>query len=155
MKLYLVRHGDAIDPRTHPERPLSETGISEVESLGQHLESVGLVVPTILHSEYLRAKQTAERLAAHLGTTELRLHPKLAPGDPVAPVLEVVRHFEEDTMLVGHLPFMAHFASELLVRDSSRLDSIFNTATVMCIGIENGNAWLNWMLTPGILARKH
>ena len=48
-------------------RPLSEKGRSQAERLGRYLADIGFRTDTIVTSPKLRALQTAEIVAAHLG----------------------------------------------------------------------------------------
>ena len=43
-----------------------------------------------------------------------RYHPDMNPSDPVDPWLNRISGFAQDTMLVGHLPFMGILAAALL-----------------------------------------
>ena len=63
MKLYLVQHGEACAKEVNPERPLTEQGKEDVDRLGPFLKQAGIQVDRVIHSEKLRAIQTAERLA--------------------------------------------------------------------------------------------
>ena len=63
MRLYLVRHGDALSDSEDPKRPLSETGIEEAKKTGEFLKKAGEKPLKIIHSTKLRAKQTGEIIA--------------------------------------------------------------------------------------------
>jgi len=70
MQLYLVQHGASKSETEDPQRGLTEEGRRVVEHLAHHLAAVGVAVERIEHSEKLRARQTAEILAAALHPRE-------------------------------------------------------------------------------------
>jgi len=63
MKIYLVRHGDSVSMADDDRRPLSEKGIDEINQLVKLISPLHIRVKQILHSNKLRAKQTAEILS--------------------------------------------------------------------------------------------
>ena len=111
--------GMALAPRTvsveeevNPERPLSERGRNDVERLAQFLAASGMGVQRLYHSGKLRARQTAELLAARIGSVDaIEASPGLNPNDAVEPIAERIAAWREDTLLVGHLPFMARLVA--------------------------------------------
>jgi phosphohistidine phosphatase len=115
MKLYLVRHGDALAERENPSRPLSSAGRSEVERLTRWLIDAGVTVHEIRHSSKTRAAETArfiaEQIKPHGGIREVS---GLLPNDDFRRVAEDVAHEARDLMLVGHLPFMGLLGGTLL-----------------------------------------
>ena len=71
LKLWLARHGEAVDPdlaRSDFHRTLTETGRQQLTGLTRWL--IDRVEPPelILHSPLVRAQQTAETIAAEIGT---------------------------------------------------------------------------------------
>jgi len=68
MKLYLVRHADALPVGgkidRDAERPLSQTGLQEAALAGQALALLEPALDAVLVSPLLRARQTGERLSA-------------------------------------------------------------------------------------------
>jgi phosphohistidine phosphatase SixA len=71
MLLHLVRHAHAGDPEAwdgpDAARPLSEKGRSQAERLGRFLADISFQTDAILTSPKLRAAQTAQIVAGHLG----------------------------------------------------------------------------------------
>ena len=111
MRLYLVQHGDAVPEQVDPQRPLSATGRREVEAIGRLLASAGVRLTRVVHSGKLRAEQTAELLAMACAPDHgVEASAGLSPNDPVKPVARTIASRPMDTMLVGHLPFMARLA---------------------------------------------
>ena len=82
MKLYLVRHGNALAPDQDPESPLSEKGIRETKKMATVLAHFNLELGAVWHSTKQRARQTAEIL--HVGTPIEK--EGLKPNDPVEPI---------------------------------------------------------------------
>ena len=66
MEIYLVQHGAAKTEAENPQRSLTEGGMRTVERMGEHLAALALALDRIEHSDKLRARQTAEILAAKL-----------------------------------------------------------------------------------------
>ena len=60
MKLYLIRHGKALDGNEDSSRPLSGEGIEETRKMSQFLGFSCGHVCRIFHSGKRRARETAE-----------------------------------------------------------------------------------------------
>jgi phosphohistidine phosphatase len=108
----------------------------------------------VFHSGKLRAVETAEILAAHLGSGEPpRNIGGLNPNDDPAVAAELAAHTESDIMLVGHLPHMSLLASMLLCGSPNRELVRFPAAALLCLertGPQGG--WVvSWMITPEAL----
>ncbi len=139
MHLYLVQHGLALPKEADPDRPLSPEGRADIERLGDFVARTGVQVARTLHSGKTRAEQTAAILGAGMmpkGTPDAR--PGLAPADPVEPVAEEIRHWDLDTLLVGHQPFMGRLASLLVTGSAERELVSFEPGSLVCL--ERGEA---------------
>ena len=105
MELYLVQHGAAKSEADDPHRGLTDEGRRDVERMAHCLAPLRLGLDRIEHSEKLRARQTAEVLAARLrpaeGTREIG---GLAPHDDVKPVYVRLQLESKNLMLVGQVP---------------------------------------------------
>jgi phosphohistidine phosphatase len=112
----------------------------------------GLRVARIAHSGKLRARETAEILAGELhppgGVAEL---PGLAPMDDPAVARRAVARLAEPTMLVGHLPHLGRLASLLIVGDAARDVIAFRTGGLVCLGNEEGQWRVKWLLAPELV----
>jgi phosphohistidine phosphatase len=64
MQLYLVQHGAAKSEAEDPQRGLTDEGKRTIERMAAFLAPLGFSLDRIEHSEKLRARQTAEILAA-------------------------------------------------------------------------------------------
>src|SRR5688572_18099957 len=91
-ELYLVRHAIAAergeDWPDDDKRPLTERGISRFKESIAGLKWLDVVVDEIFTSPLVRAKQTADLLAAGLsGKPPVKILDALAPGHPPNSVL--------------------------------------------------------------------
>ena len=76
----------------------------------------------------------------------------LAPNDPTAPIARDLAGLREDTMLVGHLPFMGDLAALLVVGSEGVTVAAFRPATMLCLEHGIGSGWyVAWMLRPDML----
>ena len=154
MRIYLVQHGEALPAEVDPERPLSAAGEADVGRIAAFLRAGSVRVARMLHSGKPRAEQTAELLAAALGP-EVRPEARagLNPNDPTAPVAQEAAGWEQDIMLVGHLPFMARLASRLIAGREDGDVVAFRPGSVLCLERTEQGAWtIAWMLRPELLA---
>ena len=152
MKLYLVRHGEANTANVDPQRGLSEAGRAEVERMAKYLQKSGVSVSRIYHSGKARAMQTAQILASRIAPSiEPQTSDGLNPNDPVDPIVYDAASFTEDTMLVGHLPFMDLLASRLVAGGEDAASFTFHPATVLCLELSSGSWSVAWMVSPANL----
>ncbi len=153
MNLCLVRHGDAVSGLIDHRRPLSEYGQSQVETIAQQMKLADLRVGQIVHSSLLRAQQTAEVLGrAIMPNRDVAVMAGLMPDDSPTDLVYEINTWREDTMIVGHLPFMPRLAG-LLVTGSERHRVVdFATATAVYLIEMGANRWMiQWALSPQIL----
>jgi len=142
MRIYLARHGDALSKQEDPDRPLSEKGRKQVAHVADLLEQTGASVDRMVHSGKPRALQTAEILAQSvMWDAELEAAGDMDPMDPVEPWVARLSKLDEDTMLVGHLPFLAKLVSRLVAGvEDARLVS-FAAGTVVCLEQSEDGGW--------------
>jgi phosphohistidine phosphatase len=154
MNLYLVRHGDPISGDKDPQRPLTERGWSDVRKIGAFIaKKRDVKIDRIFHSGKLRAKETALALAEHLNPWAGVLESKnLLPMDDPSVWAYDLAQVEDDTMLVGHLPYMTKLASLLLCRDVEGGIVDFQTGGIACLRRGESGGWsLQWALNPGLI----
>ena len=156
MRLYLVQHGDAVPEQADPQRPLSAAGRRQVEAIARLLASAGVRPARTAHSGKLRAQQTAELLAKACSPDHgVEAAAGLSPNDPVKPVARMVASLSADTMLVGHLPFMARLAGRLVTGDEHVEVAAFVPGTVLCLEPAADDRWrVVWMVRPGLATRE-
>jgi phosphohistidine phosphatase len=153
MKLYLVRHGNAVGGIDDVARPLSREGIDEVKKVADFLKKHDCQPQVIYHSVRLRAKQTAEIIHQRLKVKKLLLERSgLSPDDPVAEIADFVDEQKDDCMFVGHMPFMGHLVSLLVSGEENRNLVAFPTGGVAVLEKKNSGPWLiTGMIDPKIL----
>jgi phosphohistidine phosphatase len=153
MRLYLVQHGKAMPKEQDPERPLTPEGRAETEKMARFLTPLELNVDCLWHSGKLRARQTAEALAGALaGGARATARDGLAPNDNVALLRDELAVATDDTMIVGHMPFVSRLATLLLTGYESPPVVTFTNAGVVCLQRTADNRWqVEWSVTPGLL----
>lgn len=153
MKLYLVQHGEACAKELDPERPLTARGEADCDRLADALGRAGVRVERVIHSGKLRACQTAERLARVVAPeVELEVSGLINPDDNPKAFDWQSDSWHRDTLVVGHLPFMARLVSHLLIDDESKPIVAFLPGSIVCLEARAGSGWqLNWMLRPECL----
>jgi phosphohistidine phosphatase len=116
VQLFLLRHADADTPAaTDAARALSPKGHEQAAKVAQFCAARALRPELILSSPLVRAHQTAEAVARHLGV-ELLVAPFLASGmQPEAGVREL-QGYERfaSVMIVGHEPDFSSLIAHLL-----------------------------------------
>jgi len=150
MNLYLVRHGKPVADYESGDPPLSSEGESEVALVASKLSEMDVNVDEIYHSGKLRAEQTAGIIQKSVAPdVELSFREGLKPNDPVAGIADDMNAAEQNTMLVGHLPFMDKIAAFLLDRSHDKSGLAFRTATVVCFERSENDKWaLLWTVSP-------
>jgi phosphohistidine phosphatase len=160
-ELYLVRHGVAEERgEAWPDdakRPLTDEGMSRLRKVTRGLAELGVSLDAILTSPLVRARQTADILAAGLDPTPVVVTvDALAPGGAYAAlVAELGKHARRTRVaLVGHEPGIGELAARLI---GSRHPIEFKKGAVCRIDLDelppNGPGDLRWLLPPKILRR--
>ena len=76
MKLYFLRHADALPDQDDAVRALSQTGKKEAQSLARFLKNAGVAFDAAFTSPLVRARQTAEivlKICGHISPAKLDL----------------------------------------------------------------------------------
>ncbi len=152
MYLYLIQHGEAKKEEEDPARGLTDKGRADVSSAAIALQKMKPTVRRILHSGKTRAHQTAQIIAATLklekGVSETA---GLAPMDDPGPWVKLVNEMDEDTVLVGHLPFLARLAGLLLCGGQERNCIDFQMGGIVCCKRFDDGRWaVEWMIVPAM-----
>jgi phosphohistidine phosphatase len=121
MEIYLIRHAIAEERGEEwPDddlRPLTGNGIKRFEESAEGLLEFEAPPARIITSPLVRAKQTAELVAAAMRQrVTVAVMEELAPGYPPSKVLSKVRKLKGKgpVALVGHEPDLGHLAAHLL-----------------------------------------
>ena len=60
--------------------------------------------------------------------------------------------WDRDTLVVGHLPFMAKLVSHLVIEEENRPIIAWQPGSIVCLERENSTHWqINWMIRPELL----
>jgi len=172
MNLYLMRHGTAVaadDPTmTHDsERPLTGKGVRRMRRAARGLGRLDIPFDGILTSPVLRARQSAEIVAAALGLEScLEEVSGLAPESTVERLLSDLARFHDrqHLLLVGHEPLLSKTIGSLLCGGSG-MEIDLRKGSLCRIEIDglppSSPAVLHWHLAPkqlrllGTRAAKH
>lgn len=153
MRLYLVQHGAALAKEVAPDRPLSAAGVRDVRRVAAFVKGAGIPVARIAHSGKVRAEQTAHLLApAFSPAPALQRRSDLNPKDPVEPLAKSIAGWTEDTLMVGHLPFLARLVSLLVSGDPELPVLAYQPASLVCLTHDSEGGWrIAWMIRPELL----
>lgn len=139
MKLYLVRHGEAVSDAVDPTRPLSEEGRVEVEKVAQQLKAVHINPKMIYHSGKKRAQQTAQIIGQAINAEiELNQRENLAPNDSLDSICQELNEHSDDLMIVGHMPFLGKLIASL-IRGTQTYD--MKAAEVVTLHRDDEHQW--------------
>lgn len=152
MQLYLVQHGEALTKDIDPDRTLSEAGRNDVQRLASFLAGKARV-ERVLHSGKTRARQTAEILSAAVASgRDAEQFDGLSPNDRVESFVRHVEGWGEDTLIVGHLPFMAKLVARMTTGAEEMSIVAYRPCSIVCLGTGEGQDWLvQWMIRPELL----
>ncbi len=142
MRLYLMRHGEALSAGDDASRPLSEKGRKEAAySSRLAVEEKSMAVSRILHSPKIRALETAEILSRAFNTSPAVVESDdLLPHDDPLAWTSRLQQEQEDIALVGHLPFLANLAETLLQGRVSK-QIRFHTAQIIHLERNEEGIW--------------
>ena len=153
MKIYCIRHGEAKTDLEDPRRPLSIQGNVDINKMADFMVVNGVCTSHILHSGVLRAEQTASIIAEKLNLTEmLEQCSGLDGGAPVQPMVDMINAWEDDTVVVSHLPFVSDLVSALLMDQENSQIVSFSPGTLVCLERCEQQRWLlSWVMRPEVL----
>ena len=155
MHIYLVQHGAAVPKDENAERPLSDQGREDVKRVASFLARSAVSAGRVIHSGKRRAQETALLLSDVIGPGKIveEAGDGLAPNDPTDLFFAAIEEWTEDTIVVGHLPFMSKLASRLLTGDEDETVVHFSPGSVVCLERgENGGGWtVSWFVRPELL----
>jgi len=160
MELFLLRHGPAVERGTRgfaddAARPLTPKGRRQLRKTVAAMKQLERNFDLILSSPFLRAKQTAEIVAAALKLKKrLKISNALAPGGAAAILLrQLARHkpAPNKVLLVGHEPDLSRLVS-LLTTGGLELSLDLKKAGLCKLEAEKLDAGqcatLAWLLPP-------
>ena len=150
MRVLVMRHGAAFaDSPTGRDcdRSLTPAGQERTRAVARELARRG-ERPRILSSPLARARQTAALVAEILGVDPPEIEPDLAPGEDAEPRLRALaRDGAGSTLVVSHMPDVAHLAGRLL----GSFVSGFDTSRVVAIDLGAGTSTRAYAIDPDAL----
>lgn len=161
-ELYIIRHGLAAERgESYPDdtkRPLTSKGIQRLRQEGKALVALDVTFDVIMTSPLVRARQTAETLAAAFREAPpIVTSPALAPGGTHNAIIEEIAkqsHRQRHIALVGHEPGVGELAARLA---GMRRPLEFRKGAICKIDVTalppTGPGQLRWFLTPRVLRK--
>lgn len=155
MKLYLMRHGDYSADDIRHQNPLSEKGRDDITKLAIFLKPFNIHVGTLVHSEKLRANETAHLMATSIiSKSPIEEWKGLNPHDDVVTFANNLEEHDDDLFVVGHLPFMNRLIGQLVLRDENKECVAFQTGTLVCLEkIDPGRWIIEWIVNPTFISQ--
>ncbi|MDA1217531.1 MAG: histidine phosphatase family protein [Chloroflexi bacterium] len=156
MRLYFLRHGLAGDSTTwtgaDEQRPLTPEGVARMQVSARTISALALNLDEIITSPYVRARQTADIVAAQLGLP-VTAHASLVPGFSF-PMLERLLNTRLQAgalLLVGHEDDFSQLIGRLMGggRVVMKKGSL---ARVDLLQLQPPAGILSWLLPPKLLA---
>ena len=152
MAIFLVQHGQAASAEKDLQRPLTALGIKESSHVASVAEYYMVIVDEIVHSDKLRARQTAEIFATKLKPARgLREDTSLSPEGNVEQFAATLKQ-GENTLVVGHLPFLQRLLSLLITGNTAYEIMKFQNSGIICLepASESGRWQIKWTLSRHI-----
>jgi phosphohistidine phosphatase len=160
-ELYLVRHAIAATRGEEwpddDKRPLTARGVARFKEAVDGLKELEAGVDEIFSSPLVRAKQTADLLAAGLpGKPPVKILDALAPGhDPTSVMAQLARNAKRRRVaIVGHEPGLGELAAHLIGAGRALP---FKKGGVCRIDVESLTSRrpgaLTWFVQPKLLRR--
>lgn len=160
MRIYLVRHGDAIDRNTpgissDSERWLTDLGREEVGWSANILKQLGVKPDLILSSPYVRAYQTGEIIGEAVGPSATpETSENLIYGGSFSGILNDIQQHGSPShvVLTGHMPSIGEMIGWLCWND--RRSSVrMRTAGMARVDLPDdsiapGRGDFRWLLSP-------
>lgn len=160
MDLYILRHAIAVErdaegSKNDFDRPLTSEGEQKLRRITKAMRNLQLSFDLILSSPYVRARETAEIVAAGLVLRKkLQMRDSLGvDGNPRELVAEIrgLAPPPSSLLLVGHEPFLSNLIS-LLVTGTLRSRITLKKAGLCKLTVDEWKvgrcARLEWLLTP-------
>ena len=156
MKLYLIRHGDAVAEQADPNRPLSPRGKADVQKVANFLKTANIKINEFYHSTKLRTCQTAQIIQTTINPkAKITKKDFLSPDDPLDKIVAELTQRKDDLMIVGHLPQLPRLISRLVLGDENRFMISLDTSTVAAMYRDpQGNWQIVWVVAPSLVPNK-
>lgn len=152
MSILLVQHGKSFSKEQDPKRGLTDEGIAEVLKIAKVAKAYNITVKNIYHSGKKRSIQTAEIFAAELNAKEnISEIAGIGPMDDIEKFAKNISTYN-NTMIVGHLPFMQKLVSFLTTGMQDLVVFKFQNGGVVCLDIDESKDKysIKWALMPDV-----
>ena len=74
------------------------------------------------------------------------------PNDDIEVFAEKLNEFPDNSMFVGHLPFMAKIIAHLVTGNIDSVLTAFQPGSIVCLTEDENNHWqIAWMLRPELI----
>lgn len=157
MRLYFLRHADALPGADDDARPLSDKGRDQCRLIGRFLHRAGLAFDAAYSSHLVRAWRTGELVLAECGAVkpsalkridELGLGASQREFDTWLRCLPDLKH----VLLVGHAPSLAAHVRRLLGLANADAFEL-PKAGLACVDTDNRRTGeLKFFITPRVLS---
>lgn len=159
MKLYLVRHAEALDHIDDARRELSPKGVRQSEALGRFLKNGGVQFDAAYSSPLIRARQTTGivlDVTNHKEPLEYELAGALVNATRVEDFTNWLKTLPQsrNVLLVGHEPTMSERIQSLLQVSSGYTIEMKKAACCCLESQDMQHAVLKFHITPKILGVK-
>ena len=116
MKLYFLRHAEAVDGPDDADRLLSPRGKQQAREVGRFLKRAAVEFDAAYSSPLVRAKQTAEIVLETCGLAELEIADALLNETSSAQFEDWLKNLPgaKHVLAVGHAPSLAERVRQLL-----------------------------------------
>lgn len=150
MKLYLMRHGEALSAQVDPQRGLSDNGKASIELVAKYIQKKNITFSRIYHSKKKRAHETAGIMAAITSPAiEIEHYQNITPDDDPRLILNEINSWNEDTLITSHLPFVPNLISLLSGKEAYLSAISFETGTLVCLEKTPESVWkISWSTSP-------
>jgi phosphohistidine phosphatase len=155
-RIYLVRHGEAEDV-SHTgrdrDRALTSDGRSRTRRAARGLARLDAVPTLLASSPLVRARETADEIAASFPRARREVWDELSPGVDESALTDRLERLAaaDDVMLVGHEPDFGELLAYWLTGSRSGFRTRFRKGAIACLRAgmlpPQGRATLEWMLT--------
>ena len=151
-----MQHGVATSEDEDPTRPLTPAGRADVERVASRALAAGVRIDLCVHSDKVRAKQTARILADAIGA-DVQSRAGLNPSDHVQLIadwlLEQAQISPDGAIaVVGHLPFLDRLTSLLVAGDEgAHVVRFQNAGLVRLVPKQAALGYaVAWILSPAL-----
>jgi phosphohistidine phosphatase SixA len=159
IELHFLRHAHAGNPDAwtgaDEARPLSDKGEKQADRLGAFLAGVGFKPDAIITSPKLRAAQTAEIVARHLGL-EIAFDDRLAGALEVETLETLLRDAGDPArpVVVGHDPDFSELVAELCGAPRLAMRKGALARIEILRPLRAGEGTLRWLVPPDLLKQE-